>query len=137
MVIIYLWQDKKTTAMTVKLTTEEFRTKVFDYAANEEWKYAGVLPAIVDFYADWCGPCKMVAPLLEQLAKQYEGKLLIYKVDTETESELAAVFDIRSIPSFLFIPLEGRPMMQVGALSKNMFEKVIEEHLVVGEKEAK
>jgi thioredoxin len=123
--------------MTVKLTTEDFRTKVFDYTSNEEWKYAGTLPAIVDFYADWCGPCKMVAPLLEELAKQYEGKLLIYKVDTESESELATVFGIRSIPSFLFIPVEGRPMMQVGALSKNVFEKVIEEHLVVGEKEAK
>ena len=123
--------------MSIKLTTDEFRERVFDYTSNEEWKYAGTLPAIVDFYADWCGPCKMVAPLLEELATQYEGKLLIYKVDTESESELAAVFGIRSIPTFLFIPLEGRPMMQPGALSKNVFEKVIEEHLVVGEKEAK
>jgi thioredoxin len=122
--------------MTIQLTTEEFRAKVFDYTSNEEWKYAGVLPAIVDFYADWCGPCKMVAPLLEELGKQYAGKLLIYKVDTESESELAAVFGIRSIPSFLFIPVQGRPMMQVGALTKNVFEKVIEEHLVVGEKQA-
>lgn len=137
MVIIYLRQDTNITFMTIKLTTEEFRTKVFDYTANEEWKYAGALPAIVDFYADWCGPCKMVAPLLEELATQYEGKLLIYKVDTESESELAAVFGISSIPTFLFIPVEGRPMMQPGALSKSVFEKVIDEHLVVGEKEAK
>ncbi|MGC1242117.1 MAG: thioredoxin [Chryseosolibacter sp.] len=121
--------------MTIKLTTEDFKQKVFDYTANEEWKYAGTLPAIIDFYADWCGPCKMVAPILEQLAKQYEGKLLIYKVDTEAEQELSAVFGIRSIPTFLFIPVEGQPSMQPGALPKNVFEKVIEEHLLVGEKE--
>lgn len=121
--------------MTIKLTTEEFRKKVFDYTAHEEWKYEGVLPAIVDFYADWCGPCKMVAPVLEELATQYEGKLLIYKVDTEADSELAAVFGIRSIPTFLFIPMEGRPMIQAGAFAKNVFQQVIEERLVVGEKE--
>jgi thioredoxin 1 len=121
--------------MTIKLTTEDFKQKVFDYTTNQEWKYAGTLPAIIDFYADWCGPCKMVAPILEQLAKQYEGKLLIYKVDTEAEQELSAVFGIRSIPTFLFIPVEGQPSMQPGALPKNVLEKVIEEHLLVGEKE--
>ena len=87
--------------MTSKLTTEEFKEKVFDYTANKEWKYEGKLPAIVDFYADWCGPCKMVAPILEELSKQYDGKLTIYKVDTDAENELAAVFNIRSIPTFL------------------------------------
>lgn len=122
--------------MTIKLTTEDFKQKVFDYTKNQEWKYEGTLPAIVDFYADWCGPCKMVAPVLEQLAKQYEGKLLIYKVDTEAEAELSAVFGIRSIPTFLFIPVEGAPMMQPGAFPKNVFEKVIEEHLVVQPKPA-
>lgn len=121
--------------MTIKLTTEDFKQKVFDYTTNQEWKYAGTLPAIIDFYADWCGPCKMVAPILEQLAKQYEGKVLIYKVDTEAEQELSAVFGIRSIPTFLFIPVDGQPSMQPGALPKNVFEKVIEEHLLVGEKE--
>lgn len=121
--------------MTIKLTTEDFKQKVFDYTTNQEWKYTGTLPAIIDFYADWCGPCKMVAPILEQLAKQYEGKLLIYKVDTEAEQELSAVFGIRSIPTFLFIPVEGQPSMQPGALPKNVFEKVIEEHLLVGEQE--
>lgn len=123
--------------MTIKLTTEDFRKKIFDYSAHEEWKYEGALPAIVDFYADWCGPCKMVAPMLEELSTQYEGKLLIYKVDTDAESELAAAFGIRSIPTFLFIPTDGRPMMQPGAFAKNVFEKVIEEHLLVGEKDAK
>ena len=76
--------------MTSKLTTEEFKAKVFDYTSNKEWKYEGKLPAIIDFYADWCGPCKMVAPILEELSKQYEGKLAIYKVDTDAENELAA-----------------------------------------------
>jgi thioredoxin len=122
--------------MTTKLTTEDFKTKVFDYTSNEEWKYEGALPAIIDFYADWCGPCKMVAPILEELSKKYEGKLTIYKVDTEVENELAAVFGIRSIPTFLFIPMEGRPMLQPGALPKNVFEKIIDEQLVVGEKQS-
>ncbi|HEX8041505.1 MAG TPA: thioredoxin [Chryseosolibacter sp.] len=123
--------------MTIKLTSEDFRKKIFDYTAHEEWKYEGTLPAIVDFYADWCGPCKMVAPILEELSRQYEGKLLIYKVDTEAEPEVSSVFGIRSIPTFLFIPMEGAPMMQPGALPKHVFEKAIEEHLVVGEKQAK
>jgi len=107
---------------------------VFDYTTQEQWKYAGKLPAIIDFYADWCGPCKMVAPILEELAKEYEGKLFIYKVDTEAEQELAGIFGIRSIPSFLFIPVEGRPMMQGGAFPKNTFKQVIEEHLLVAAK---
>lgn len=121
--------------MTLKLTTDDFKKKVFDYTANSEWKYEGALPAIVDFYADWCGPCKMVAPILEELSRQYDGKLVIYKVDTDAESEVAAVFNIRSIPTFLFIPLNGDPMMQPGALPKHVFEKVIEEHLVEKEKQ--
>ena len=121
--------------MTSKLTTEDFKQKVFDYTANKEWKYEGKLPAIVDFYADWCGPCKMVSPILEELSKQYEGKLAIYKVDTDAENEVAAVFNIRSIPTFLFIPVDGEPMMQPGALPKHVFEQVIEEHLVVKEQQ--
>lgn len=119
--------------MTIKLTTEEFKNKIFDYTSNKDWKFEGTLPAIIDFYADWCGPCKMVAPVLEELSKEYEGKVNIYKVDTEAEGELADVFGIRSIPTFLFIPMEGTPMLQPGALPKNVFEKVIEERLVGGE----
>lgn len=117
--------------MTIKLNTAEFRKRVFDYSESQDWKYSGPMPAIIDFYADWCGPCKMVAPILDELSKQYDGKVLIYKVDTDAEQELAALFNIRSIPSFLFIPLEGQPMMQAGALPKSIFEKVIEEHLLV------
>lgn len=121
--------------MTSKLTTEDFKKNIFDYTANQEWKYEGKLPAIIDFYADWCGPCKMVAPILEELSKEYEGKVMIYKVDTEAEQELAAVFNIRSIPTFLFIPVDGEPAMQPGALSKDTFEKVIAEYLMVAEKQ--
>lgn len=120
--------------MTKQLTTEEFRNLVFDYTLEKEWKYKGTLPAIIDFYADWCGPCKMVAPVLEELAKEYDGKVIIYKVDTEVEQELSATFGIRSIPSFLFIPTEGQPMMQAGALPKNAFKQVIDEELLVIEK---
>ena len=116
--------------MTIQLTTEEFKKKVFDYTDSEEWKYHGTLPAIIDFYADWCGPCKMVAPVLEELSKEYEGKLLIYKVDTEKEEEVAAVFGIRSIPTFLFIPVSGAPMIQPGALPKKVFQQVIQERLL-------
>lgn len=115
---------------TVKLTTQDFKDKVFDYTTEQEWKYKGSLPAIIDFYADWCGPCKMVAPVLEELALEYEGKLVIYKVDTEAEMELAAVFGIQSIPTFLFIPAEGQPMMQPGAFPKKVFKEVIEERLI-------
>lgn len=121
--------------MTIKLTTEDFKKNIFDYSTNKEWKYEGKLPAIIDFYADWCGPCKMVAPLLEELSKEYEGRIMIYKVDTDKEEELSAVFNIRSIPTFLFIPMTGPPVMQPGAFPKSLFEKVIEEHLLVKQEE--
>ncbi len=104
--------------MLKHLTTEEFKEKVFNYEQNQEWKYQGDKPCIIDFYADWCAPCRMVAPILEELAKEYEGKIDIYKVDTEAEQELAAVFGIRSIPSLLFIPKEGQPQMALGHYQK-------------------
>jgi thioredoxin 1 len=115
---------------TIKMTTQDFKDRVFNYDTKQDWKYQGTLPAIIDFYADWCGPCKMVAPVLEELAKEYEGKLVIYKVDTEAEMELSAVFGIQSIPTFLFIPMEGLPMMQPGAFPKKVFKEVIEERLL-------
>jgi thioredoxin 1 len=108
---------------TIQLTTQEFKDKVFDYQQEKEWKYKGKVPAIIDFYADWCGPCKMVAPILEELSKQYEADLVIYKVDTEKELELSSVFGIQSIPTFLFIPVVGDPMMQPGALPKKLFSR--------------
>lgn len=112
------------------LTKETFKTKVFDYENNTEWKYEGDLPAIIDFYADWCGPCKMVAPILEELAEEYKGKINIYKVDTEQEQELAAMFGIRSIPSLLFIPQKDKPQMAQGALPKEAFKDIIERTLL-------
>jgi thioredoxin len=115
---------------TVQLTADGFKEKIFDYTKEQEWKYAGTLPAIVDFYADWCGPCKAVAPVLEELSREYEGKLVIYKIDTDKEAELSALFGIQSIPTLLFIPVEGAPMMQKGAIPKNAFQQVIEERLL-------
>jgi len=115
---------------TIQLTTEKFKKEIFDYTKEKEWKYKGDVPAIIDFYADWCGPCKMVAPVLEELANEYDGKLNIYKVDTEVEQELSAVFQIRSIPSMLFIPKENQPMMQAGALPKMVLQDIINKELV-------
>ena len=117
--------------MIEHLTVETFKTKVFDYEKNTEWKFNGNKPAIIDFYADWCGPCKMVAPILEELSKEYEGKLDIYKVDTESEQELAAAFGIRSIPSLLFIPKDAQPQMAMGALPKDSFKKAFKDILGV------
>lgn len=113
------------------LTKDTFLKKVFDYENNKEWKFNGELPAIVDFYADWCGPCKMVAPVLEELGKEYKGQIEIYKVDTDKEQELASVFGIRSIPSILFIPKEGKPQMAMGAMPKESFVQAIEDVLKV------
>ena len=115
---------------TIKLSTQDFKEKIFDYTKSSEWSYSGDTPAIIDFYADWCQPCKMVAPILEELSEEFEGKINIYKVNTEVEQELSSVFGIRSIPSILFIPKEGQPMMQLGALPKDVFVKVIKEELL-------
>jgi thioredoxin len=115
---------------TKKLTTAEFIESVFDYTKEKEWKFKGNKPAIIDFYADWCAPCKMVAPILEQLSEEYKGKIDIYKVNTELERELSSVFGIMSIPSFLFIPMEGMPSLEPGAFPKQAFKEIIEEHLL-------
>ena len=112
------------------LTKQTFLDKVFNYEANQEWKYEGDLPCIIDFYADWCGPCKMVAPILEELSKEYSGKINIFKIDTEAEQELASAFGIRSIPSMLFCPKEGQPQMTVGALPKDSMKQTINDILL-------
>ena len=115
---------------TVKLTTQQFKDDIFDYTQEKEWKYKGSKPAIIDFYADWCGPCKMVAPILEELSNE-NPEIVIYKVDTEVEQELSAVFQIRSIPSILFIPKDNRqPMMQPGALPRHALQEIIDKELV-------
>jgi len=127
---ILIFIKSKIIMATIKLTTQDFKDKIFDYTKSNEWSFSGELPAIIDFYADWCQPCKMVAPILEELSDEYAGKINIYKVDTEKEQELSSVFGIRSIPSILFIPKDGQPMMQPGALPKDTFVQVIEDELI-------
>jgi len=112
------------------LTKETFLTKVFNFEQNQEWKFEGELPCLIDFYADWCGPCKMVAPILEELSKEFEGKINIYKVNTEEEQELSAAFGIQSIPSMLFCPKDGKPQMAMGALPKQAMTDAINEVLL-------
>ncbi len=116
--------------MSEHLTKETFLEKVFDYENNKDWSYKGELPAVIDFYADWCGPCKMVAPIIEELSAEYAGKVQFYKVDTEAEQELASAFGIQSIPSLLFIPQNGQPQMAAGALPKKTFQEVIDKELL-------
>jgi len=117
--------------MTEHLTKDTFIEKVFDFETKKEWEYKGDLPAIIDFFADWCGPCKMVAPVLETLSKEFEGKLKVYKVNTDKEPELSAAFGIQSIPSFLFIPVGNQPQMAMGALPKATFQSAIKDVLGV------
>ncbi len=110
----------------IHLSTKEFKEKVFNYDVNRNWKYEGTKPCIVDFYADWCRPCKMIAPILDELAEEYKDQIVIYKINTEKERELAAAFGIQSIPSLLFIPLEGKAEMVKGALPKEKFKEAID-----------
>ena len=117
--------------MVEHLTKETFLNKVFNYEKNKEWKFEGEKPCIIDFYADWCRPCKMVAPVLEELAKDFDGKINVFKVNTEEELELASAFGIRSIPSFLFVPASGQPQMAMGALPKETFVKAFKDVLGV------
>ena len=120
-----------TAKKTINLTRAEFLTKVANFEDTpDKWVYLGDKPAIIDFYADWCGPCKMIAPILEELAAEYEGQIYIYKVDTEAEQQLAGEFGIRSIPSILFVPMGEDPQMAQGALPKDAFKQAIEEVLL-------
>ena len=116
--------------MTEILSKQTFLEKVFNYEANKDWKFEGELPCIIDFYADWCQPCKQVAPILEELSDEYAGKINIYKVNTEVEQELAGAFGIKSIPSMLFCPNDGQPQMAVGALPKESLVQAINDVLL-------
>lgn len=123
--------ETKETTKVVHLTKDEFLQKVYNYEKNpNEWKYEGDKPAIVDFYATWCGPCKMLAPILEELAKEYDGQIVVYKIDTEKEPELSAAFGIRSIPTLLFIPKSGDPQVAQEAMPKASLKKAIDEFLL-------
>ena len=121
----------ETVMKPIELTKSEFLQKVVNYETTpNEWKYLGDKPALIDFYATWCGPCKMVAPILEELAADYGDSIVIYKIDTEKEPELAAAFGIRSIPSLLFVPMNGTPQMAQGAMSKADFKRAIDQVLL-------
>ncbi len=113
------------------LTESTFKTKVFNYEKNQEWKYEGSVPCLIDFYADWCQPCKMIAPILEELQNEYGASLQVYKIDTEQERTLAGMFGIQSIPSLLFVPVGAQPQMAVGALPKDTLKKAIKDVLNV------
>lgn len=116
---------------TIHMTKDMFLERVMDFETNkEQWIYKGDKPAIIDFYADWCKPCKLIAPIMDELAEEYKGQLYIYKVDTQVERELAQVFGIRSIPAVLFIPMEGQPQMSTGALPKETFKDAIDDFLL-------
>lgn len=121
---------------TMQLSKTGFLEKIADYEKNPEWKYLGDKPALIDFYADWCGPCQTMAPLLEDLSEEYNGQINIYKVDTEVEQELAALFNIRSIPSLLFIPMDKTPSMAQGLAPKSELRKVIDKLLLGSGKES-
>ncbi len=109
------------------LTLETFKSKIFDFEKSKEWSYQGTRPAIIDFYADWCGPCRALAPILDEVAEKYKGEVDIYKIDTEASPDLAALFGIRSIPSILFVPLQGEPAMSSGMMREDGFDRAISE----------
>ncbi len=117
--------------MLEHLTKDTFKEKVFNFEANKDWKFEGEKPCLIDFYADWCQPCKIVAPILEELNEEYKGEINIYKVNTEQEQELAGMFGIKSIPSLLFVPKDAQPQMAMGALPKDTLEKAIKDVLKV------
>lgn len=129
-------QDKakisnSSTGQVISLTNETFKQKVFNYDIYKEWKFEGDLPVIVDFYATWCGPCRQLSPRIEEIAKEYAGKIIVYKVDTDQQNLLAQNMGIRSLPTLLFIPAKGDPQAAMGALPKEDLVKVINEVLLV------
>ena len=124
-------QNEKQESKVKHLTYNEFIKQIWDFEKDPNtFNYKGKLPAIIDFYADWCGPCRRVAPIMEKLAEEYDGKLLVYKVNTDQERGLASAFQVKSIPMVLFIPMEGQPMMHVGALPEEGYRQVVEEQLL-------
>lgn len=121
-------KNEQTIMATINLTKGGFLRKVYDYETNpNEWKFLGARPALIDFYASWCGPCKALAPVLDELSKEYDGRVDIYKVNVDDEEELAALFKVRSIPTLLFVPMNGNPQVSMGAMSKAELAKRLDE----------
>jgi thioredoxin len=123
--------DSDASSLVIPLTNESFKKEVFNYDEGMQWKFEGDLPVIIDFYADWCGPCKELSPRLEQIANEYEGKLIVYKVNTDTEKQLAQDLGIQNLPTLVFIPAKGNPRSAVGSLSKEELVKAVKEVLLV------
>lgn len=121
----------KSSEVVIALTNEVFKQKVFNYEVNKSWKFEGNMPVIIDFYATWCGPCRQLSPIVEELAKKYNGKIIVYKVDTDKEPQLAQSMGIQSLPTLLFIPVKGQPRSTVGAVPRETLEKAIQEVLLV------
>ena len=119
------------TGNVIVLTNESFKQKVFNYDLNKTWKFEGNLPVIIDFYATWCGPCRQLSPLVEEMAKKYQGKIIVYKVDTDAQQSLAQNMGISSLPTLLFIPVKGQPRSTVGSVPRETLEKAIAEVLLV------
>lgn len=111
----------------IQINTQEFKELIFDFENNQQWNYQGTLPCVVDFYADWCRPCKIVAPIMEELAKEYKGKVIFYRVNVDNEGPVSQAFGIQSIPSILFVPASGDPQMSVGAMQKEGYENAIKQ----------
>ena len=120
-----------TTGNVIVLTNDVFKQKIFNYETNKSWKFEGNLPVIIDFYATWCGPCRQLSPIVEELAKKYAGKIIVYKVDTDKEQMLSQVLGIQNLPTLLFIPSKSQPRTTVGAIPKETLEKAIQEVLLV------
>ena len=123
--------NASTQGSVIVLTNEVFKQKIFNYDINKEWKFEGNLPVIIDFYASWCGPCRQLSPRVEEIAKEYDGKIIVYKVDTDAEPLLSKNMGIQSLPTLLFIPVKGKPSATMGAISKEALVKAIHEVLLV------
>ena len=123
--------NEKSESAVVMLTNDSFKKLVYNYEDNKEWKYEGKLPAIIDFYADWCAPCRQLSPLVDEIAKEYSGKIVVYKVDTEKEMALSQSIGITGLPTLLFIPAEGQPRISMGAIPKESLVQAINEILLV------
>ena len=117
--------------MVNNMTSQEFKDKIFDYSGNAEWSYSGTKPVVIDFYADWCRPCKMMAPILDEIAEAFEGKLEVYKINVDTDPEVAGVAGVQSVPTFLFVPPGEKPRRSVGGMPREEFYKMIKEVLKV------